>query len=123
MKQARTAENPRSLLARCMAGEGHAWRDLHRAHFPAAVAFLRRMGVPGPGAEDIGQEVFLQVYRHLGRFEGRSAFRTWLYKICLRQAGRWRRQQRAARLLRLLLTRQRGPASLEAVGAPGEAEA
>src|SRR5947207_1799688 len=89
-----------SLVARCAAGDGRAWRELHRAHFPGAVAFLRRMGVPGEEAEDMAQEVFIEVFRHLPRFEERSAFRTWLYKICMSQAGRWRRRERVVRLVR-----------------------
>jgi RNA polymerase sigma-70 factor (ECF subfamily) len=40
-------------------------------------------------AEDAGdftQEVFLKVYRNLSRFEGRSRFSTWLYKIAYNTA-------------------------------------
>ena len=34
-------------------------------------------------AEDIVQEVFFKAYRNLGSFEGRSSFKTWLYRIAI----------------------------------------
>lgn len=37
-------------------------------------------------AEDLTQEVFFKVYRHLSSFEGRSAFKTWLYRIAANTA-------------------------------------
>ena len=113
----------RSLVIRCVAGEEHAWRELHRHYFPAAVAFLRGMGVSDAEADDLGQEVFLQIYRHLGHFEERSSFRTWLYKICLRRAGRWRRRERTRRLFRMLLLRERHAALEEAPRGWSDADA
>ena len=56
-------------------------------------------------AEDIAQEVFLRAYRHLGRFEGRAKFSTWLYGIMLNAVrSTWRRRA------------LRGTASLDAGG-------
>lgn len=37
-------------------------------------------------ASDFAQEVFLKVYRSLSRFEGRSRFSTWVYKIAYNTA-------------------------------------
>ncbi|MDR1618675.1 MAG: sigma-70 family RNA polymerase sigma factor [Treponema sp.] len=37
-------------------------------------------------AADFTQEVFLKVYRSLSRFEGRSRFSTWLYRIAYNAA-------------------------------------
>jgi RNA polymerase sigma-70 factor (ECF subfamily) len=37
-------------------------------------------------ASDFTQEVFLKVYRSLSRFEGRSRFSTWLYRIAYNTA-------------------------------------
>lgn len=34
-------------------------------------------------AEDLAQEVFVKVYRNLHRFEGRSTFKTWIYRIAI----------------------------------------
>jgi RNA polymerase sigma-70 factor (ECF subfamily) len=82
------------LLDRCLAGERDAWVELHRQYRPQVLAFLRRLGVPPREAEDACQEIFLQVFRYLGGFERRAEFRTWLYKLCISQAGRVRRRAR-----------------------------
>lgn len=37
----------------------------------------------GSDAEDLTQEVFLKAYRNLHRFEGRSSFKTWVYRIAI----------------------------------------
>lgn len=34
-------------------------------------------------AEDLTQEIFLKVYRNLAKFEGRSSFKTWIYRIAI----------------------------------------
>jgi RNA polymerase sigma-70 factor (ECF subfamily) len=34
-------------------------------------------------AEDLVQETSLRAYKQLHRFDGRAAFRTWLYRICV----------------------------------------
>ncbi len=40
----------------------------------------------GDDAEDLTQEVFFKVYRNLASFEGRSTFKTWLYRIAINTA-------------------------------------
>ena len=85
---------PQPLIARCVLGEAQAWRDLHRNYYPLAFRFLKRMGVLASELDDACQEVFVQVFRYLARFEQRADFRTWLYKLCLSQANRVRRRRR-----------------------------
>ena len=57
------------------------------------------MGVAPDDIDDVCQEVFVQVYRYLATFESRADVRTWLYRICLSQAGRLRRRARVTRLV------------------------
>ena len=38
--------------------------------------------------DDIVQEVFLLVYRHLHKFKGQSAFKTWIYRITVNETMR-----------------------------------
>jgi RNA polymerase sigma-70 factor (ECF subfamily) len=41
----------------------------------------------GDDAEDVMQQAYVNAYRSLHQFEGRSAFATWLTKIALREAA------------------------------------
>src|SRR5436190_3737294 len=91
-----------SVIQRCIAGEDAAWRDLHRALYPTAVSFLRQMGVHPAELDDLCQDVFVQVFRYLGRFQRRAQLTTWLYKICLSQASRMRRRQKVVQALGVL---------------------
>ena len=50
-------------------------------------------------AEDVVQEAYLRAYQHLGQFEGRSPFSTWLTKIAVHEATARRRKQRRLRLM------------------------
>ena len=93
------------LITRCVLGEDQAWRDLHRNYFPVASRFLRRMGISASELDDACQEVFVQVFRYLARFEQRADFQTWLYKLCLSQASRVRRRRRVHEALDWLLGR------------------
>lgn len=48
-------------------------------------------------AEDLTQEVFFKAYRSLGKFEGRSSFKTWIYRIAINTAqNEIRRRSRRA---------------------------
>jgi RNA polymerase sigma-70 factor (ECF subfamily) len=87
------------LVDRCVEGDAQAWRALHRDFQPQATRFLRRLGVPATEADDLCQEVFIQVFRYLPRFEGRADFRTWLFKLCISQANRRRRARRSPTVL------------------------
>ena len=48
--------------------------------------------LPNPGdAADITQEVFVKVFRGIGRFQGEASLRTWIYRIALHEALNQRR--------------------------------
>jgi RNA polymerase sigma-70 factor, ECF subfamily len=49
---------------------------------------LRRFGLDPDEADEIAQEVFVRAWRGLPRFEGRSRFSTWLYRIAFNEAQR-----------------------------------
>ena len=53
-----------------------------RAVYGMGMSFLRN----AEDASDFAQEVFLKVYQNLSRFEGRSRFSTWLYKVAYNTA-------------------------------------
>jgi len=100
------ATTTETLVARCIAGERHAWRELHQRYYATAYGFLRRLGVRPPETEDACQEVFVQVFRYLATFQHRADLRTWLYKLCISQAARVRRRAALRSGLRWLLRQQ-----------------
>lgn len=57
-------------------------RRYQRSVYGMGMGFFRN----AEDSSDFAQEVFLKVYRNLPRFEGRSRFSTWLYKIAYNMA-------------------------------------
>src|SRR3569623_37564 len=106
-----------ALVARCIAGERQAWRELHQRNYATGYGFLRRRGVRPPDTEDACQEVFVQVFRYLATFQHRADLRTWLYKLSISQAARVRRRAAVRQAVRWLLRQQ----SEVDAGAPGPA--
>jgi len=83
-----------ALIAAACAGDRAALDRLLTDARPRLVAVAMRIVRDRDDAEDVVQEALLKVCRSLGRFEGRSAFSTWLHRIVV-NAGldRLRRHQ------------------------------
>lgn len=76
-----TASDAPAVLARARQGDSEAFRALVEKHSRSAFRLAYRMTGNEQDAEDVVQEGFLRAYRHLGRFEARADFGTWLYRI------------------------------------------
>jgi RNA polymerase sigma-70 factor (ECF subfamily) len=72
------------LVLRVQAGDEAAFRELFLAFAPRTLRFLR--GMVGEDADDVQQEVWLQVYRQLGSLADARTFRTWLYRVTRHRA-------------------------------------
>jgi RNA polymerase sigma-70 factor (ECF subfamily) len=94
------------LVHRCVAGEAGAARLLHAQYYPAAAAFLRKLGTRPEEIEDACQEVFLQFFRYLPSFRGEAEIKTWLYRLCVTEARRTRRKRRVTAALASILRRE-----------------
>jgi RNA polymerase sigma-70 factor (ECF subfamily) len=79
------------LLAGGQRGDQRAFAALVQRHGRFLFGVARRMLSSPEDAEDVVQEALLAALR--ARFEGRSAVRTWLVAIVLRQASLARRKQ------------------------------
>ena len=75
-----------SLVERARQGDEDAYATLVRRYTPMLLR-LARMYVPTDAlAEDVVQETWVAVLRGLDRFEGRSSFKTWLFRILVNRA-------------------------------------
>jgi RNA polymerase sigma-70 factor (ECF subfamily) len=69
------------LIGRIASGDRLAMQVLFARHHVRVYRFVLRLVRDESNAEDLISEVFLDVWRQAGRFEGRSAVSTWLLAI------------------------------------------
>ncbi len=81
----------RVLVARSRGGDAAAFARIVALHEGMVFNLAARLLGNGDEARDVAQEVFIQVYRRLGRFEGRSTLKTWIYRIVVNQCHNRRR--------------------------------
>ena len=69
------------LIARIAGGDRLAMQVLFARHHVRVYRFVLRLVRNEATAEDLISEVFLDVWRQAGKFEGRSAVSTWMLSI------------------------------------------
>jgi RNA polymerase sigma-70 factor, ECF subfamily len=69
------------LMLRVKEGDGASFGALLDKHRASVVHFLDRMVQNHAVAEELGQEVFLRVYRSRASYEPTAKFTTWLFRI------------------------------------------
>ena len=62
-------------------GPDESFRRLFEEHYRKVFLFFIRHGFPDDESEDLAQEVFLRVYKHLDSFRGEARVETWLFQI------------------------------------------
>jgi RNA polymerase sigma factor (sigma-70 family) len=70
-----------NLVSRARAGDRKALEDLIERHQAWIYNIALRMLFHPEDAEDATQEILVKVLTRLSSFEGRSSFRTWLYRV------------------------------------------
>ena len=73
----------RSLIRRAQRGDRAAFDALVRRYDQEVLRMTLRMVQSHDEAQDLYQEVFLKVYRSIGRFRLESKFSTWLYRVVM----------------------------------------
>lgn len=89
------ADEP-ALVRRAAGGDMVAFEELVMRHADRLYAALRSYGLDDGEAQEVAQETFIRAWRSLDRFEGRSAFFTWLYRIGFNEAHRQLGRRRPA---------------------------
>jgi RNA polymerase sigma-70 factor (ECF subfamily) len=74
------------IVSQVISGQKELFRLLVKRHEQAVYGMGLSFFRNAEDASDFTQEVFLKVFRSLPRFEGRSRFSTWLYKIAYNTA-------------------------------------
>ncbi len=71
------------LVERLVARDERAFATLVRAYERRVFALVLRMIGNRAEAEDLAQEVFVQVFKAIGSFRGESKLSTWIYRIAI----------------------------------------
>ncbi|WP_245815341.1 RNA polymerase sigma factor [Hymenobacter gelipurpurascens] len=83
------------MVAQLQQGSEEAFRMLVEQYqnriFRTVLALLRSP----EDAEDVAQEVFVEVYQTIGRFRGEAALSTWLYRLATSRALKHQQRARA----------------------------
>jgi RNA polymerase sigma-70 factor, ECF subfamily len=76
-------DSRRSLVQRAQQGDEQAFADLFQMYKGRVYSVCLFMIKDFAEAEDMTQEVFMQVFRSIGGFRGNAAFSTWLHRIAV----------------------------------------
>jgi RNA polymerase sigma-70 factor (ECF subfamily) len=66
-------------------GDMIAFEEVYNRHHRRVYAICLRMLKNSNEAEDLTQDVFIQLHRKIGSFRGDSAFTTWLHRLTVNQ--------------------------------------
>jgi len=73
------------LARRAAAGDQTAFEELYERHSRRVYSLCLRMTQNPTEAEDLAQDVFVQLFRKVGMFRGESQFTTWLHRMTVNQ--------------------------------------
>ena len=90
--------NETQLVEACLNGSYRAQKELYDRYSPLMMGICMRYAQSEEEAEDILQEGFIKVYKHLHTFEGRGAIGAWIRKIMVNTALQNYRENKNARL-------------------------
>src|SRR5687768_5375506 len=84
----------RRLAERMQAGERRAFEEFVDSFGPRVHRLVKRYVPNAADAEDVTQEVFIDIYRCIGNFRGDSALMTWVYRIAVNHCLRHQQRRR-----------------------------
>lgn len=86
-KEAVDITSAKDLQLTQMAAKGDmaAFEEIYQRHHRRVYSICLRMLQNAHEAEDLTQDVFIQLYRKIGSFRGDSAFTTWLHRMTVNQ--------------------------------------
>jgi RNA polymerase sigma-70 factor, ECF subfamily len=82
------------LISRARAVDRDAFEQIFNTYRNQVYSLAYRMTGSASDAEDLTQEVFMQVMRKIGSFQGRSSFSTWLYRVTVNRSRDYMRSRK-----------------------------
>jgi RNA polymerase sigma-70 factor (ECF subfamily) len=110
-----------ALVQDARKGDPRAFEALVKRYRHRIFALALHMTGSPSDADDITQDAFVRAFRNMDRFEGRSEFFTWLYRIALNRALNVRRDQARRRTADLDDPRVVVAVAVDSGGDPGRA--
>jgi RNA polymerase sigma-70 factor (ECF subfamily) len=71
------------LVERHRVGDAQAFDEVYSRFEEMVYNLALRLSGSADEAADLTQEIFLRIFRHLGSFNGRSALKTWVFRVAL----------------------------------------
>ncbi len=93
MKSARPDDDELGLVERARKGDRQAFGVLVERYQRRVVGVVLAVVHNPEDAVELAQETFVRAYQNLAKFEERSSFSTWLYRIAVNLAIDWRRRE------------------------------
>ena len=87
-------QNDKRLAARMKHGEKQAFTEFVDSYGARVLRLTRRYAANEPDAEDLTQEIFVDIYRSIGAFRGEAALSTWVYRIAVNRCLRYCKRAR-----------------------------
>ena len=82
------------LVERFLSGDRAAFEQIYSKYYDKVFAIARGILLDQDEAADAVQEVFTLVFRHLARFDRRSKFSTWLFRVAVNRSIQEARKNR-----------------------------
>ncbi len=86
------------LVEKYLAGDEESLRFLIERYLKPIYNFIYRYVGEEGNAEDITQETFVKVWRHLKRFDQKKKFKTWIFTIAKNTSLNWIKKKKPALL-------------------------
>ena len=93
------AEAEKVLVRRVQEGDVSAYEELVRIHQHRVLAVIGGILRGSEDVEDVAQQALAKAYFSIRRFDMRSAFGTWLYKIAVNECWDYLRKKKVRRLV------------------------
>ena len=94
-----SAERQKDLVRRAQQGDVGAYEELVRIHQHRVLAVIGGILRGSEDVEDVAQQALAKAYFSIRRFDLRSAFGTWLYKIAVNECWDYLRKKKVRRLV------------------------